>query len=283
MAFTCAPLYVDAPAIEPYGFGLFSVAQMPATEGDEHWRCGVEYEPYACDQAKGEGDRCNSDQPDKAADDGVPLVSGDPFTIYDGYLCRLPGRPSEQEIRDRTVQALVLGEQRAVEEAFWTGDLGNNPHLADPSAVVLNAVPAPAAADALNIVAAVAALEGYLGEHYSGTGVLHAPRGVATLLSRDGVITRDRSVLRTVLGTGLAAGGGYASNTGPDGSEAPDGTAWIYATGAVVIRRSDVIINPDTLAAALNRQTNEVHILAERQYVITRECVLAAVLANISC
>jgi subtilisin family serine protease len=280
---TCPNLYVKAPAVERYGFGLFSVAIMPAPEADPHWRCGVEYEPYACDQARVEGDRCATPQPDKEVDDGVPLVTGSPFTVYDGYLCRLPGRPSEAEIHDRATQALELGEQRAVEEVFWTGTAGNTPHLADPSAVVLNATPTPTAADALNIVAGVAALETYLGAHYSGVGILHMPRGAATLLSREGVIFRERTALRTLLGTGVAAGGGYAVNVGPDGTEAPDGTAWIYATGAVVIRRGEIIINPDTVAAALNRATNEVEILAERQYVITSECVLAAVLVSISC
>lgn len=281
MAPTCPKMYVDPPAITPYEFGLFSVAQRPAPERDDHWRCGVQYEPFACDKAKGEGDRCDTPQPDKAADDGVPLVEGDPFTIYDGYLCRLPGRADPQELINRATQALILGEQRAVEEAFWTGNLGNDPHLADPSAVVVNVTPTPA--DALTVVAGVAALENYLGENYSGVGVLHSPRGVATLLSRDGVITATRTGLRTVLGTGLAAGGGYVVNTGPDGTPAPDGYAWIYATGAVVIRSGEVIVNPDTIAAAFNRATNEVHILAERQYVITRECVLAAALVTINC
>lgn len=280
---TCPPTYVAAPAIQPYGYGLFSVAMMPPPEADPHWRCGVEYEPYACGKARVEGDRCAAPQPDKTVDDGVPGASGTPLTVYDGYLCRLPGRPSPQEIRDRATQKLLLGEQRAVEEAFWTGAAANEPHLADPDAVVLNAVPLPAAADALHVVAGVAALEGYLAANYPGIGVLHAPRGVATLLDRHHLVDDQRGTLRTLLGTAVAAGGGYVVNTGPTGDPAPDGTAWIYATGAVVIRRGEIVVNPDTLAAAFNRRTNEVEVLAERQYVITRECVLAAVLVDISC
>lgn len=279
MAPTCPPLYVDPPVVEPYEFGLFSVAQMPPEDRDPHWRCGVQYEPLTCDKARTEGDRCDTPQPDKTVDDGVPLSMGDPFTVYDGYLCRLPGRPSQEDIVNRARQALLLGEQRAVEEAFWTGSAGNDPHLADPSAVILNPVPT----DPLNIVAGLAALENFLGETYAGVGLVHGPRGVATLLSKDGLITATRTGLRTILGTGLAAGGGYVVNTGPDGTPAPDGTAWMYATGAVVIRRGPIIINPDTVAAAFNRSTNEVEILAEREYVITRECALGAVLVDISC
>jgi hypothetical protein len=76
---------------------------------------------------------------------------------------------------------------------------------------------------------------------------------------------------------------GGSPNTGPDGSPAPAGTAWIYASGTVVIRRSEIFVNPDTLAAALNRSTNEVLVLAEREIVITRECGTAAVLVSINC
>jgi hypothetical protein len=278
-------LYVPAPELTPYSYGLFSAALMPPEEADPHWACGVQYEPYACDKAKGITDDCPPPDPapEKAADDGVPLVTGSPFVVYDGYLCRLPGRASEAEIMDRARRALLLGEQRAAEEFYWTGSLGNDPHLADPSAVVLNPVNPPTAADALSPIAGLAALENYLATNYGGVGVIHMPRGLAVLLSRDQVLYRDRTRLLTFLGTPVAAGGGYVVNTGPDGSPAPDGTAWMYATGRVVIRRSDVVINPDSLAQAFNRSTNEVHILAERTYVITHECVLAAVLVTINC
>jgi hypothetical protein len=274
---TCPPMYVDAPAVTPYLYGLFSVAQMPV-DADEHWQCGVEYEPQACGPAKTWADPCDDDplnpQAPKAADEGVALVTGSPFVVYAGFNCHLVGR-SEADVQARAAQALALGEQRAVEQAYWTGEAGNYPLLADPAAVVLGG-------GAVSPIAALGALEGYLGSNYGGIGVIHTPRAVVAWLSREGVLSRDRDRLVTDLGTWVAAGGGYAVNTGPDGTPAAAGTAWMYATGAVVVRRSPVWLNPDSVAQALDRTSNLVHLLAERTYVITHECILAAVLTTIA-
>ncbi|MBP2703519.1 hypothetical protein JOL79_06865 [Microbispora sp. RL4-1S] len=277
-------MYVSPPTVEPYGYGLFSVAQFPV-ETDRHWRCGVEWEPYACDPARTIADDCHLPPVEKVLDDGVPLVSASAFTVYGSYLCRTVGR-TEQQILDRVRQAVRLGEQRAVEHAFWTGELGNTPRLADPGAVILNpggVIPADAG-DALSPVAGLAALESYLRESYGGTGVIHAPAGAVPVLAQAqqfcGTCTAP---LRTWLGTPVAAGGGYVVNTGPDGNPAPAGTAWLYGTGPVAIRRGEVFINPDSIGQALNRTTNEVAILAEREYVVGFDCLLAAVLISINC
>lgn len=280
---TCPPLYVSPPTVEPYGYGLFSVAQFPV-ETDRHWRCGVQWEPYACTPARALGDQCDFPGVEKEVDDGVPLVEASAFTVYGGYLCRLPGRPQQADIEDRIRQAIRLGEQRIVERTFWSGDLGNTPFLASPDAVVLNAVDPPTAADALSPVAGIAALESFLRENYGGTGVIHAPAGAVPLLAHYNQLRPDGGApLRTWLGTPIAAGGGYVINTGPDGTPAPPGTSWLYATGPVAIRRGEIFINPNTVAQALNRTTNEVEILAEREYVIGFDCLLAAVLITLSC
>lgn len=276
---TCPPLYVDAPAVVPYGYGLFSVAQFPV-DADDHWQCGVQYEPQACVPATAWGDPCDAAQPDKAVPAGVPLVVGTPFTIYAGFSCHLPGRTAA-DIQARAQQALQLGEQRAVEEAYWTGSVGSTPVLADNvNAVILNTV--AGAPGALCPIAAVGELEGYLAANYGGTGVIHAPRKTIPYLARDVLVSADRSRMSTMLGTQVAAGGGYPGS-GPDGTDAPAGTTWLYATGTVVIRRSPVWINPDSVAQALNRTSNQVDLLAERSYIVSHECVLAAVLTSLAC
>jgi hypothetical protein len=273
----CPPLYVEAPATTPYSFGLFSVASFPV-EADDHWRCGIEYEPQACGAASAWGDPCDAAQADKAGVDGVDLVEGDPFTVYAGITCRLPGRT---DFEDRARAALALGEQRAVEEAYWTGSAGNTPRLADPAADILNTV--AGAPGALCPAAAIASLEAHLASNYGGAGIIHAPRYAVPFLSRNALINPGRDRITTDLGTAVAAGGGYAVNTGPDGAAAPADTVWLYATGAVVIRRSEVWVNPDTLAQSLDRAANQIELLAERTYVVTHECVLAAVLMSVTC
>lgn len=280
----CPPLYVEPPAVTPYGYGLYSVATMPVPEENPHWRCGVHYEPWKCGRSFLWADPCdNPDQPDKMPADGVDLVEGTPFLVWDGYHCRLPGRSNEAEVRRRATEALRLGEQRSVEEAFWTGSMGNSPALADPSTVVLNPNNPPAVpADVLTFPAGVAALEEWLGNNYPGQGTIFASRGASAYFARHQLGFRVGGHVETLAGTRVAFLGG-SPNTGPDGTPAPAGYAWLYATGQVVIRRSEIFVNPDTLAAALNRSTNEVLVLAEREIVITRECGTAAVLVDISC
>lgn len=278
----CPPLYVPPPVVERYPYGLFSIAQLPVTS-DPHWRCGIQWEPYACDQANTYPiDQCDTDPLAKEFTDGVPLDTANGFVVYGNYRCRLPGRSDEAEIRDRVTQSLLLGEQRAAEHAVWTGDAGNTPFLADPAVTVLNANNPPTATDALTPAAAVAALEECAGNNYSGTPVIHGPRGAIALLAAQQQLVRDGSQLRTWAGSQFAGYGG-SPNTGPDGAPAPAGTFWLYVTGPVMIRRSEVLIVPDTLASALNRSTNEVTVLAEREYnVAFDDCARCAVLVSAS-
>lgn len=278
----CPPLYVSAPVVEPYSFGLFSVLQTPATS-DPHWRCGVQWEPLTCTPARAYPiDQCPPPDPvpTKEVDDEVPLGEATGFVIYDGYRCRLPGRSEEQEVRDRAVQSLLLGEQRAVEAAFWTGSAGNTPHLASPDANVLNAVNPPTVADALSMPSALAALEECAGTSYAGQPVIHAPRGASAIMAAHQLLQRSGSRLTSWAGTPIAFYGG-SPNTGPDGTAAPDGTMWLYITSPVMAYRSEVAVYPDTLAQALNRTTNEVFIVAEREWVLGFDCLHCAVLAKI--
>jgi hypothetical protein len=280
----CPPLTVAAPPVDKAVRGLFAAARFPELPSDgngNRWECGIQYEALTCANPEGWQGACPPEVPDdKAATLTLPLVQGDPFTVLLGINCKLTGYTLEQ-FRSIVTNAFVACEQRRVEEIFWTGSMGNNPHLADPSTVI---VPPGATVDApLSITAGVAALESYLGSNYCGDGILHAPRGLGAFAARSMLIQGPQNRLTTPLGTRWAFGDGYAVNTGPDGVEAPPGVAWIYATGGVNIWRSEVYINPDELVYAFNRATNEVEMFAERNYVITYECASAAVPVSISC
>lgn len=269
--------YVDPPLSQPYGYGLFSVADFPAPE--DHFENGVEYQPLSCGLVHSTHDPCNADgtgtpgTAEKTLEDGAPVVTSDPFTLYAGFTCRLPGTTLE-EIQRRADAAMSRGEERGVEYTFWTGVEGNDPHLADPSAVTVGVDLSP--------LAALSALEDYLGRTYYGQGIIHAPRGMASYLSL--ALLEVGGHLETKLGTRLAFGGGYsAANSDPDGDLAAPGKAWMYATGAVAIRRSPVFHNPIPLTNAFNVQTNEASLLAERTYVLATECTLGAVGVDLSC
>jgi hypothetical protein len=81
------------------------------------------------------------------------------------------------------------------------------------------------------------------------------------------------NTLTTVLGSKIAAGGGYGCpNNGPTGAAPAAGEQWLYASGEVLVARSEVISVGD-----VNRDTNEQVALVERAYVAAVDCYTAAV------
>lgn len=279
----CTPVNVNPPSIVGAGvsFGLFSAA-IPQPAPDGPWEtCGVQHESSGlCAKPEGWTYVCPPEVPeDKNSTMGFETLTGDPFTVILGIECALVGR-SLEEFRDRVRESYLACVETTVERAFWTGDQGNDPHLADPTTIIVEGtVAAP-----LTLTGGIAALESYLGENLCGPAYLHAPQGLAAFASRSMLLVDPATGrMRTPLGNRWVFGGGYASNTGPDGVEAPDGVAWIYATGQVNMWRSEVFINPEDLRYAFNRKTNDVEMFAEQTFAFTRECLTAAVPVAIGC
>jgi len=284
---------IEAPQIERYTGGLYAVAPPqpgPVVDGNaERWENGIQYQVSTCVETKTWAVTCGTDpeRADKTFDQTFDLVEGTPFVSYLGVQCALPGHTLE-EYSANVFNALDLCEQRTVERTFWTGDQGNDPHLANG---VYDAVTNPngvhVLADSnltpLGVMQGVAALEDWLGNNYCGVGVLHAPRGLAPYAANFRLIDGTNPRLNTPLGTHWAFGAGYSVNTGPDGTTAEAGTAWIYATGQVNVWRSQIWMQPGDLEQAFNRRTNDVEIIAERAFVITRECGIAAVRVRLDC
>lgn len=284
---SCPPLIVTPPPTEPAVGGLYAVTRFPdlPDEGDgRRWECGgIQYQAETCARPVGWTEVCPPEVPlDKEATLELPIVEGTPFTVVLGLQCKLVGHTLE-EFRDIVVRAFTLCEQRSVEEIFWTGSQGNNSLAGTAEAPseceILGDVTNP-----LSITAGVSAIESYLGSNYCGTGVIHAPRGIAAFAAAANLMCQcGTPKVSTPLGTRWAFGGGYAANTGPDGTEAPEGVAWLYGTGAVSMWRSEIWVNPDDLRYAFNTRTNDVTVFAERKYAITYECACAAVPVSIGC
>jgi hypothetical protein len=275
------PITIDPPQIERALGGLYAAANFPDLPGEgDRWENGIQYQAETCATSTGWAATCGDDpaRVTKEATLELPLVLGTPFVEYLGIKCAIVGQTLENF--ERLVRnALDACEQRSVESTFWTGDMGNDPHLADPSSVILGA----SDVTPLSILRGVSLLERYLGDNYCGVGVFHAPRDVAPYADNASLIHGTNPRLTTALGTRWAFGAGYSVNTGPDGTEADPGTAWIYATGQVNIWRSDIWMQPDALVQAFSRLTNDAELFAERNFVLTSECTTAAVLVNLDC
>lgn len=258
-------IYVDPPAVQPYRFGLGSVLQQGTTPA--HWQNGVQFQSDACAQALPWPDACTEESgfEEKVIDtEGRPVDGGSAFTLYTTLNCKLI---QLQEARSVVARRLALAEPRALEEAFWTGAAGNTPALAtDPALSVLGSV--------IGVTAAVALLEEALADQYAGVGIIHAPRAVNPYAAESTLVIRDGPVLRTPLDTLWAFGGGYDRSTGPVGQQAPAATqTWMYATGAMAVRRdAEPLVIPED-GTALDRVTNEMVVIAERTHVLVQDCM----------
>lgn len=280
---------VEAPARTPLRYGLFSVVQTPTDEDSTHARMGVRYEPGTCDPAELTCLSCpdTNDPEDKESTEAKALRGATPFTVFTRPVCSSVGWV--EEAQQRAEAALRRGEERAVEAAFWTGTPASGcpdttPHLASNVMVTGDAGPndvqpvteQTAAVDVaggsvVGIVHGISLLEEALSECYGNEGVLHVPTAVATWMQRYNLLTRDGLRYRSPAGHLVAVGSAYPG-TGPDGSDPGDSDRWVFATGAVFMRRSPIQTVPAEVASALNKSTNDLGYTAERTYVVGWDC-----------
>jgi hypothetical protein len=267
-------------------YGLMSVVQTP-TDPDDHWQNGILYQTDPCGQAQVTTTDCPVPPTDKLPTLGPGLRGANPFTVYTFPTCSAPGGFAE-EARTRAVAALTSGEARTVERVFWTGESGVVPSLAATGGMITGlggSLDQSAATiitgGPLTPVEGLALLEEALSSCYGNEGVIHVTPGTLTRLVTNGSVSRDGARLRSPNGHLVAAGAGYPG-TGPSGVANAPGVRWMFATGAVFLRRTDVITPSATVADSLNRGKNTIGFLAERTYVIGWDCCHFAIPVQIA-
>jgi hypothetical protein len=265
-------------------YGLWDTIQTPSPDG-VHWQQGVTW-TERCPTGDTTYDECLAvtgtgappEPPAKTANVDQSSRGATPFTVYAEFDCSPVGLGDAQSIAQ---DALARVEQLQVEEAFWTGVAGGQavafPHLAANAEVldgevVLQSVATPTVTGA-DVAHALGVLEQQLAGCYAGQGLIHVPRSALATLAAWNLIEQRDDGLFTPGGNRIVAGGGY-TGTGPDGTAPADGTTWIYATGAAWGYRSDVYFSQ--VRDSLNRSSNTLRMLAERNYLIGFECCLLA-------
>jgi hypothetical protein len=257
----------------PHGIlGASCTNVIDVTEDEIHQLNGVEWLAMGCAPARDWPDPCEDPVPGAPTDKEFARLETEgaaPITVYAGVECSAPGFPYE-EARAQALAALALGEQHAIEAGFMRSKLTQD---------AVNLTPAEGP---LNIAQGVAVLEGCLAESYGGQGVLHIPAGVAALLGCCNVVREDPATgsLYTLAGNCAVIGAGYSYlNQGPGGIPAEPGTAWLYITGPIVIRRGPVDVIPDRsrASASVNTRNNDRRVLAERTVVVGTTCTICAV------
>lgn len=271
--------YVEAIPGTPLPHGILGACATITDVDDDriHELNGVEWMALGCCPARDWPDPC--EEPESPGDEspGPPpekdfcrpaTEHARPITVYAGTECSAPGFTYE-EARAQALASLALGEQHAVEAGFM--------RRLSADAVDLTPPEGP-----LSIAQGVAALEGCLAEGYGGVGTLHIPAGAAALLGCCNIVREDPATgtLRTLAGNCAVIGAGYSYlNMGPGGIPADPGTAWLYITGPIAVRRGPVDVIPDRAraSASVNTRTNDRRVLVERTYVVGTTCTVCAV------
>jgi hypothetical protein len=273
MASLTGPVYVPAPNPTIPRYGLFRVATGPL-DLPQHARIGgLNYEISTCNLPLGYEVECQDDHGEKVLTNGITTVVGNPFIVYSAVRCDTVGLVNwgPERVKRFLYDQLVAGEQATAESIFSTGGFAQSPALTT-GAVNLGT--------AAGIVRAVGMLESWLYAQYGLPGVIHAPMLAAPYFSGSHVVYLDGNaqsgVWRTDVGTAVSFGN-YAG-TGPTGQAAASGSTWLYITGQVAVWRtpdSELFVPP--MGQVINRTTNVITSVMEREYVITFDCYSAAV------
>lgn len=231
---------------------------------DDKWIGGVAARSYGNDLPD-TYDACQS--PSSA---GHAKAAGTPTEGYDtfgsfavvlGVTCTTRGMARDfEDWKSRAGLLLEAREHWAIEREFWTGALKpDNPHLAQPSATMVQVA-------TMGARHGVAALEQAIADA-GGDGMIHLRPGVFSLLDHTDLSVAG-GVAKTQLGTPVVPGVGYAG-TSPAQAALATTVEWAYATGRVQVRRSEVFINPATMAEATDRGVNTTTFRAERYVLIS--------------
>ncbi len=256
MALVPAALVVGSSRA-PLPYGLFTVATM--RPDSDRWQGGVQWEQTLAAQAQGTSFDCDTPAAALGLDEQECSVGeASAFTVY-GYFRGNPVESSGEVAQAKAIDHLTIREQARVEQALWTGDLGNEPSLRDSAT--------PAGSTALALITGLAALEEAIADDYGSLGVIHMTRATALWAFKDRLVESRNGRLFTALGTPVVAGAGY-DGSGPTGAAAAAGKAWAYATGPVFAYRSEVFSPTATFGDILDRSTNTLLAVAERTYVV---------------
>lgn len=267
------PQAVTGAVKTPLQFGLFSTFSFrPA----DRWEQGVTWETGTCEPVDGIGSWACDPEDDTL---GLPKnLTGGPgvggaaseFTVYGHFTCSPVGW-SPAAAQAQADAHLLLREEARVEQAFWTGDLGNTPSLRGATVVGTTAV---------SLQLGLAVLEQYVAEEYGGQGLIHMTRAAASLLA-DGSLTSNGGRLSTKLGTPVAAGAGY-DGSGPAGEAATATTEYLYVTPPVFGYRTDPFTSSNNPGDLLDRATNDLYAVTERTYLLGFDpCGVAATLITL--
>lgn len=263
MAAIMPPLYTDPPPAGPVRYGLFTAARGPL-ELPPHARMGgIEFEPDTCGVAYAYTAACPATDQAEKTFDTAGSVQAEPYVIYASIVCAPTGRTPAEQSR-RAVARLLAGEQTVAEAALWSGaGVGAAPTLTGAGATVVTST-------LTGFAARIGALEAAFYAEHGYQGTIHVNSAAAETAAAAHTVEQNGAVKQTKLGSIWSFGAGYGT-TGPAGAAADAGSVWAFITPPVTLWRATDINTPDP-AMTLDRATNQMYALAEREYLHAWDC-----------
>jgi len=261
---------IPSPLAVPPRVGLIASLSgdfLPVDEAvvvDGHvsrWATGYSYNPeQQCNQG-GVSDPCGTTS--KTIPSNPSNVQVQPFQVWTGDKCTTFGW-SARDFKGRATRALLACESKQIAAEFWKGTLASaqgwpNRYLASPLSDTLSSPGTP-----LSVNNALACLEQGLADCGCGArGMIHCTRELATAWNLGGALRKENGLILTINDTIVVPDAGY-DGSGPYGQPALAGSQWAYATSMITVRRSQIVVFPDTLGEATVRGTNDIEWRAER-------------------
>lgn len=273
MVATIPPELISSPfPSSPLRYGILQAALGPFDLPVHARNGGVRFVSPLCGEGFGYTVACIGATASKAASfgDASNTITGTPFIIFATMQCGTVGFTHE-ELTAMVVERLKSVEQAQLEEMFSTGANGLTPALLTTSGISTVAGGGVTVSDVTSELERAMYCGGALNTQYGPNAMLHVPIPVFNEMKTFHLIEFDGTRWRTPMGT-IVSAGCYAGN-GPDGVAPADGTFWMYITGQTAIWRtpdSDIEVAP--VEGSLNRTTNQMLMLAEREYVMAYEC-----------
>lgn len=274
MVATIPPVLIEKPTPSmPLRYGLLQAAIGPLDLPVHARNGGLRYVTSLCADGFGYEIECIADQNSKASEFGLgtATILGAPFIVAATVTCGTVGY-TEDEQKAFVMERLRGVEQSVLENVFSTSALGQFPGLLAADGIVTVTGAGDTVVDVLSELER-ARYCGFGGSpiQYGPPGYLHVAIPVLNALKAQHIVEWDGTRWRTPMGTVVSAGC-YANND-PAGAAPADGVFWMYLTGQTVIwRTSDDQVQIAPVEGSLNRTTNQMLMLAEREYVVTYEC-----------
>lgn len=239
--------------------------------GEERWLNGVEVYPYPPDNAD-VYDPCATGSNQTTKGFGTPVLHPQygAMTLWLAETCTALRVWNQEEFKGRALVALSAVEGAAIASELMRGTrLPGNPYMADGGGTF------PNGNTAMSVALGLALLEDEIGKSQR-FGLIHVSPGVATIMRERFTLDNKTGVWRTVNGNVVIPDAGYVNPPRPVGHNvAAANQEWIYATGPIDIRRSEMFTTPGDVKEALDRgmgatngRPNSITYLAERYYLV---------------